>query len=86
MVRRIIDHLPGESIIYLGDNLRDPWTKGPEIYVTVTDRGQGIAPGETEKLLRPFEQTSVKSTAGEKGAGLGPAIISRIVEGHGGRG
>jgi signal transduction histidine kinase len=61
------------------------WQEGLAACVAVTDQGQGIPPGETERLFRPFEQASVQSTAGEKGVGLGLAIVRRIVEGHGGR-
>jgi signal transduction histidine kinase len=52
--------------------------------LAVTDRGQGIPPQEIDKLFKPFQKTSVKSTGGEKSTGLGLAIVKRIVEGHGG--
>jgi two-component system, OmpR family, sensor kinase len=53
--------------------------------VAVTDEGQGIPADEFDKLFKPFEKTSVKSTDGEPSTGLGLAIASRIIEGHGGR-
>ncbi|HKP14317.1 MAG TPA: HAMP domain-containing sensor histidine kinase, partial [Blastocatellia bacterium] len=53
--------------------------------ITVKDEGQGIPAGELDKIFRPFEKTSVKSTGGEPSTGLGLAIASRIVEGHGGK-
>lgn len=56
-----------------------------EILLTVQDEGPGIPADEVEKLFKPFQRTSVKSTAGEKSTGLGLAIIKRIVEGHGGQ-
>lgn len=52
--------------------------------VTVRDQGPGIPEGELDKLFRPFEKTSVRSTGGEQGAGLGLAIVKNIVTGHGG--
>ncbi len=56
-----------------------------EAVIWVSDQGPGILPAEREKLFRPFEKASAVSTAGEKGAGLGLAIVRKIVEDHGGR-
>jgi signal transduction histidine kinase len=53
--------------------------------IAVKDEGQGIPADELDKIFKPFEKTSVKSTDGEPSTGLGLAIASRIVEGHGGR-
>ena len=58
---------------------------GPEAVVSVADTGPGIPAAEREQLFRPFGKTSAKGTAGEKGAGLGLAIVQKIVLGHGGR-
>lgn len=56
-----------------------------EVLLTVQDEGQGIPAEEVEKLFKPFQRTSVKSTAGEKSTGLGLAIVKRIIEEHGGK-
>jgi signal transduction histidine kinase len=58
---------------------------GEEILLSVQDEGLGIPPAEMDKLFKPFQRTSVKSTGGEKSTGLGLAIVKRIVTGHGGR-
>jgi signal transduction histidine kinase len=50
--------------------------------IAVHDQGQGIPSEEMEKLFRPFQKTSVKSTEGEKSTGLGLSIAKRIVEAH----
>jgi len=55
-----------------------------EILLSVKDEGPGIPLNEMENLFKPFQRTSVKSTAGEKSTGLGLVIVKRIVEGHGG--
>jgi two-component system, OmpR family, sensor kinase len=52
--------------------------------IAVKDEGQGIPTAELDKIFKPFEKTSVKSTDGEQSTGLGLAIASRIVEGHDG--
>lgn len=56
-----------------------------EIIVSVTDQGQGIPDSELGKLFKPFEKTSVQSTAGEKSTGLGLSIVKNLVLGHKGR-
>ena len=53
------------------------------IIVAVTDQGQGIPHDEIEKLLKPFQRTSVRTTEGEKSSGLGLSILQDIVMGHG---
>lgn len=50
--------------------------------IAVHDNGQGIPADELNKLFKPFQKTSVKSTGGEKSTGLGLSIAKRIVEAH----
>ena len=52
---------------------------GPEIVVTVTDTGVGIAPENRESAFVPF------FTSKEGGLGFGLSISQTIVEAHGGR-
>jgi signal transduction histidine kinase len=52
------------------------------VVVSVRDEGLGIPPEELGRLFKPFEKTSVRSTAGEKSTGLGLAIVRKMVEGH----
>jgi signal transduction histidine kinase len=56
-----------------------------EVVVSVKDEGQGIPADEMEKLFKPFQKTSVSSTAGEQSTGLGLAITRKVIEGHRGR-
>lgn len=46
----------------------------------VSDRGGGIAPGDEERLFRPFNRSSRAP-----GSGLGLAIVRGIAEAHGGQ-
>ena len=48
------------------------------LIVTVSDRGAGIAEGETERIFEPFHTTKTR------GVGLGLTVARRVVELHGG--
>ncbi len=61
-------------------------TKNPkDVTISVKDNGQGIPEHEIEKLFKPFERTSVKSTGGEKSTGLGLSIVKKLIQGHRGK-
>ncbi|CAJ48674.1 ATP-binding protein [Bordetella avium] len=51
--------------------------------IEVSDRGPGIAPEEVERLLRPFSRGEAART-GVSGAGLGLAIVERLLKHVGG--
>jgi signal transduction histidine kinase len=54
-----------------------------EVRVTVVDEGDGLEPGEIERLFEPFYRGTAHG--GTSGAGLGLAVCKRIVETMGGR-
>lgn len=49
------------------------------VEIAVIDRGAGIAPKDRESIFNPFFTTK------SSGVGLGLAIVSKIVDEHGGR-
>ena len=53
--------------------------EGDTIEVDVIDRGSGIAPKDRESIFNPFFTTK------SSGVGLGLAIVSKIIDEHGGR-
>ncbi len=55
------------------------------VVVAVKDQGPGIPAEDMGKLFKPFQKTSVRSTAGERSTGLGLAICRKIVEAHKGK-
>ena len=57
---------------------------GTEAVLMVADHGPGIAPQEISRLVRPFERGD-PSRSGAVGAGLGLAIVERVVRIHGAR-
>ena len=59
-------------------------TEGREIVIAVLDRGPGIPPDQIARLKQPFARGE-KARTGAGGAGLGLAIVERIVRTAGGR-
>ena len=56
-----------------------PTDEGRALECSVSDRGCGIPPGDTERIFQPFVTTK------KQGLGLGLAICRSIIEAHGGR-
>jgi signal transduction histidine kinase len=57
---------------------------GREMEVRVADQGPGIPAEEQEHIFAPFVQGDSSMTRRHQGTGLGLAMVSRIVELHGG--
>lgn len=57
----------------------DVFTDGDEVQLTVRDNGPGFPVADRERLLEPYVTTR------KNGVGLGLAIVTRIIEDHGGR-
>jgi two-component system sensor histidine kinase KdpD len=53
------------------------------VEVTVSDRGEGLLPGEEQRVFDKFYRARPEGATG--GAGLGLAICRAIIEAHGGR-
>lgn len=58
---------------------------GAGVVIEVRDQGPGIAPEAIERIFEPFEKGGAVPRGGDKGAGLGLAIVRHIVHGHDGR-
>lgn len=56
--------------------------QGSEAVLCVCDQGPGIPVDQVERLVRPFERGDA-SRSGAAGAGLGLAIVERVVQMHG---
>jgi len=55
-----------------------------KIKVVVRDNGPGVAQGDLERILRPFEQGGRTTTDHAAGAGLGLTLVKAFSELHGG--
>jgi signal transduction histidine kinase/DNA-binding response OmpR family regulator len=60
------------------------WTGGPEVFITVSDTGIGIAESDRSRIFDSFQQ-GTRSSSSSEGTGLGLTLSRRIVELHGGR-
>ncbi|MEZ5171496.1 MAG: GAF domain-containing sensor histidine kinase [Acidimicrobiia bacterium] len=56
---------------------------GPDVYVSVTDEGDGIPPDEIDRVFERFYQVGTTDRA-RRGTGIGLSIVRRFVELHGG--
>jgi two-component system, NtrC family, nitrogen regulation sensor histidine kinase NtrY len=68
-----------EGGVKAGAVVIDIYEDGDEVQVTVRDNGPGFPVEDRDRLLEPYVTTR------KNGVGLGLAIVSRIVEDHGGR-
>jgi len=58
--------------------------RGSEILIEIADHGPGVPEDDRERLLHPF--TQLDTARGQaNGAGLGLAIVNRVIKRHGGR-
>jgi len=55
-----------------------------EVRISVTDNGQGIAPGDKEKIFERFYRSQPAENRGEEGTGIGLSLVKEIVQQHGG--
>ncbi len=86
-VRRALANLIDNALRYAGeDKPLDVYVgvQDGDICIEVADRGPGIPENEVERMRHPFTRLE-KARSNTKGAGLGLAIVERVMRSHGGR-
>ncbi len=83
-MRRVIMNLVDNALRYADKDVAVSVRAEPAAAVLeVADRGPGIPSAETERLKQPFTRLEV-ARSDKGGAGLGLAIVERVVRSHGG--
>ncbi|HWT23326.1 MAG TPA: HAMP domain-containing sensor histidine kinase, partial [Solirubrobacteraceae bacterium] len=80
LIRNAIRHTPSDGSVVV----RAAATAAA-VEIEVADTGDGIRPGDRERIFEPFYRGGGDAARGAEGAGLGLAIARAIVERHGGR-
>jgi signal transduction histidine kinase len=71
-------HAAAEPIRVVSRFVEETWS------LEVIDRGAGISPENLSRIFDRYFTTSTANVAGQRGRGLGLAVLKRIVEHHGG--
>ena len=83
-MRRLIGNLIDNATKHAGAGITlRTAQRGGQIVFSVLDRGPGIPVTEVDRLKQPFTRLD-DARSGKSGAGLGLAIVDRIVKTHGG--
>jgi signal transduction histidine kinase len=80
LIQNSIRHTPADGSVTVRAA-----SAGPGVEIEVADTGEGIAPGDRERVFEPFAQGTDRAARTDGSAGLGLAISRAIVEAHGGR-
>lgn len=81
-MRRVVMNLVDNALRYGGKDVGIAVrAEGASAVLEVTDRGPGIPPSEVERLKQPFTRLEV-ARSDKGGAGLGLAIVERVVRAH----
>ena len=59
--------------------------EGSDVYIRVTDNGEGIRPAVLPVIFERFQQADASTTRRHGGLGLGLAIVKQLVAAHGGQ-
>jgi signal transduction histidine kinase len=78
LIQNAIRHTPADGSVTVRAR-----PQGGDVEVEVADDGEGIPPGDGERVFEAFYRGD--ASRGDDGAGLGLAISRAIVEAHGGR-
>ena len=85
-IRQILRNLLENARKYGGDQvLIEGEMSAPGLYqVSVSDNGQGIAPGDRDRVFKHFEQLSTGDARLQQGVGLGLPIARKLAQAMGG--
>jgi signal transduction histidine kinase len=79
LAQNAVQHTRGDAVIGLGSS-----REGDHVHVWVRDEGDGVAEADREHIFERFARAAGQPRRSE-GHGLGLAIVTAVVEAHGGR-
>ncbi len=82
LLQNAVNYSPEGSTITIEVKTRDD---SPDIAVSVSDEGEGIAPEHLEQLFQPYYRIGADGAGGIAGRGLGLYIVKRLLELQGGK-
>jgi signal transduction histidine kinase len=80
LIDNALKYSPDDSQVTIGSGRRDS-----EVFLRVSDRGPGIAPEERELIFEQFYRAKSAGVQGIQGAGIGLALVKRVMQAHGGK-
>jgi signal transduction histidine kinase len=75
-----VKYSPPGSVVAFGLRRQEGWAR-----LSVRDNGRGIAPADRQRVFERFGRARPDAPTASAGAGLGLAIVAKIVAAHGGR-
>lgn len=88
-LREVFRNLVENAVKFNPKDVRRVWVEGESVdgaaRITVRDDGPGVPPEEQKHVFQKFYQIEDSFTGQVEGAGLGLALVRRIVEAHGGQ-
>lgn len=85
LLNNAVKFTPEGKTITVTVKMTDLSTPSPNLWISVSDMGEGIPEEELERIFDKFYQSRFPSASNKKGTGLGLPIARHIVEGHGGK-
>ncbi|MBS0544663.1 MAG: HAMP domain-containing protein [Proteobacteria bacterium] len=86
-LRRALSNLIDNALRYAGEEKPidvQVYSEDKDVCIEVADRGPGIPPDQVERMRHPFTRLE-EARSNTKGAGLGLAIVDRVMRAHHGR-
>lgn len=79
LLSNAVKHAPRGSVIDISVDQRYG-----RCWLSVRDRGRGVAPADRERIFQPFVRGSDPEEAAARGTGIGLSIVNETVKAHGG--
>jgi signal transduction histidine kinase len=79
LIDNALKYSPKESPV----TVRTGWQEG-RAFLQVKDQGPGVPPAEQSKIFEQFYRAGGTDAGGVQGAGIGLALVKRVMEAHGG--